>query len=174
MMPYPLIDAMSSGGDNNLEVAVEKYEPHVQCSGTVSPSLLPSCQNIVDTMTASTDFTTWGPEDDPLAVVKLPIAYYSRESSAFFPQSHQKGDISNDQAERMTHSVDGRCKLSIRTDGSTDTFSRFQFWSAAVALTGICVRGGQAGRTEDLGEFHSSIGEVYGKGRANMGDDRYE
>lgn len=112
------------GGDDNLNIVVLKYEPQVQCSGTVSPSLLSSCQNIVDIMPASKDFTTWGPQDDPLAVIKLPLTYYS---------------------------VDQRCKLSIRTDGSTDTFSRYQFWTAAVALTGICVRGGHVGMRGDLG-----------------------
>ncbi|CAF9927191.1 hypothetical protein IMSHALPRED_007149 [Imshaugia aleurites] len=112
------------GGDNNLNIIVEKYEPQVQCSGAVSPSLLSSCQNIVDTMPASRDFTTWGPPDDPLAVVKLPLTYYS---------------------------LDRRCKLSIRTDGLTDTYSRYQFWTTAVALTGICVRSGRVGVRDHLG-----------------------
>lgn len=31
-------------------------------------------------MPVSTYFTTWGPANDPLAVVKLPLTYYSRES----------------------------------------------------------------------------------------------
>ena len=80
-MPDPMIDRQrSSGGDNNLSIIVAKYEPQVQCSGAVPASLLASCQNIVDTMPASRDFTTWGPESDPLAVVKLPLTYYSRES----------------------------------------------------------------------------------------------
>lgn len=112
------------GGDHNLGVVVWKYEPQVQCSGTVSPSLLSSCQSLVNIMPASRDFTTWGPEGDPLAVVKLPITYYS---------------------------VDQRCKLSISTDGRTDTFSRYQFWGVAVALTGICVRGRQVGMQGNLG-----------------------
>lgn len=68
------------GGDNNLSVIVKRYEGPTECSGTVPPSLLSSCQNIVDTMPVSTYFTTWGPAHDPLAVMKLPLAYYSRES----------------------------------------------------------------------------------------------
>lgn len=35
-------------------------------------------------MPASRDFTTWGPPDDPLAVVKLPLTYYSCESTSLF------------------------------------------------------------------------------------------
>lgn len=82
---YPVINADSPGGDKNLMVAVMNYEPRVQCSGTVAPSLLSSCQNIVDTMPVSRSFTTWGPEDDPLAVVKLPLTYFSRKSTGFSP-----------------------------------------------------------------------------------------
>ena len=83
-MLYPVDNKVSSGGDNNLAVAILKYEPQVQCSGTVAPSLLSSCQNIVDIMPASTDFTTWGPQDDPLAAVKLPLTFYSREFIRLF------------------------------------------------------------------------------------------
>lgn len=42
--------------------------------------------------------------------------------------------------------------MRISTDGSTDTFSRLQFWTVAVALTGICVRGGQVGMRGNLGK----------------------
>ncbi len=49
-------------------------------------------------------------------------------------------------------SDDRRCKLTISTDGRTDTAARYQFWTAAVALTGLCVKGGQAGMRTNLGE----------------------
>ena len=58
----------------------------------------------------------------------------------------------NDQPDRITNLVDRRCKLSIRTDGATDTSARFQFWTVAVALTGVCVRGGQMGTRDHLGK----------------------
>lgn len=48
--------------------------------------------------------------------------------------------------------VDRQCKLSILTDGSTDIYSRYQFWTGAVALTGVCVRGGQMGVRHGLGK----------------------
>ena len=57
--------------------------------------------------------------------------------------------------------MDGKCKSSIYTDGATDTFSRYQFWSVAVALTGVCVRNGQAGEQVHLGRFPRQ--EVHGK-----------
>ncbi len=101
-------------------------------------------------MPASRDFTTWGPQDDPLAIIKLPVTYYSRESTYFPP--FPKNDASNDKANRMMPSDDRRCKLTILTDGPTDTFSRYQFWTAAVALTELCVKGGQAGLRTNLGE----------------------
>ena len=72
----------------------------MQCSGTVEPSLLSSCQNIVDTMSASRDFTTWGPHDDPLAVVKLPLIFHSREFIRFFLP---KISALDDQADRIMH-----------------------------------------------------------------------
>lgn len=152
-MLYPVTEITFSGGDNDLSVAVLKYEPkQVQCSGTVSPSLLSSCQNIVNTMPASMDFTTWGPENDPLAVMKLPLTYHSCEFvyQVLFP----KNDASETQVERMMHLVDQRCKLSIRTAGPTDTFSRYQFWTVAVALTGVCVRNEQVGMRDGLGKSY--------------------
>lgn len=42
--------------------------------------------------------------------------------------------------------------MTISTDGSTDTFSRYQIWGVAVALTGVCVRDGKAGMRDGLGE----------------------
>lgn len=101
-------------------------------------------------MSANRSFTTWGPEDDPLAVVKLPVSYYSRELTRKSPPP--KSNVLDDQVDRMMFLVDRRCKLSIRTDGRTDTFSRYQFWTVAVALTGVCVRSGQGGTRGDLGK----------------------
>ena len=78
-------NANNPGGDNNLVVSVQIYEPQVQCSGAVSPSLLSSCQNIIDTMPADKSFTTWGPQNDPLAHMELPLTLYSRKSTRGFP-----------------------------------------------------------------------------------------
>ena len=144
----PIVDEVS-GGDHNLNIVVEKYQPQVRCSGAVSPMLLSSCQNIVDTMSTSRDFTTWGPENDPLAVMKLPVSYYSR---TFTHICSSQNEVSKDQVDRMTQLVDRRCKMSIRTNGPTDTASRYQFWTVAVALTGICVRSGQSGTRDNLGK----------------------
>ena len=131
----------------------------MKCFRTVDPSLLSSCQNIVDTMSASRDFTTWGPHDDPLAVVKLPLVFYSREFIRFFLPKFQHWMT---RLIEMMHLEDGRCRMNIRTDGRTDTFSMYQFWTVAVALTGICVRGGQAGMRADLGKswFHEAFGKT--------------
>lgn len=65
----------------------------------------------------------------------------------------------NDQPDRITNLVDQKCKLSIRTDGATDTFARFQFWTVAVALTGVCVRSGQIGTRNHLGKSHQVGGK---------------
>lgn len=56
----------SSGGDNNLGVALVPYEPHVQCiDGSIGPpgSTVPplkSCNAIVGLMFATKDVTSFG------------------------------------------------------------------------------------------------------------------
>lgn len=137
------------GADNSLKISVQYYEPRVQCSGTVAPSLLPSCQNIVDTMPADKIMTTWGPEDDPLAHTKLPMTLFSRKSTLLCPFQTMMQWMTK---LIMQHPVDRRCKLTITDDGRPDTFSRYQFWTAAVALVGICVRGEQVGLRKNLGK----------------------
>ena len=112
------------GGDNGLVIIIMKLSLHTQCSGTVAPSLLSSCQNLLDVMPASLDYETWGPPDDPLAGVKLPLSYYSQ---------------------------DRHCKLTINSDGHTDTACRYQFWSWATIVTNSCVRHGQMGLLENIG-----------------------
>lgn len=88
MIFVPIVNANVPGIVHSLKVGVHDYEPRVQCTGAVAPSLLSSCQNIIDTMPADKRFTTWGPQDDPIAHMKLPLTYYSRKSSQLLP-SHE-------------------------------------------------------------------------------------
>ena len=68
------------GSDRNLDILVLKPDGRPQCSGSVSPSLIPSCQNLLDIMPAGQKFEVWGPADDILPPdITLPKTYYSRE-----------------------------------------------------------------------------------------------
>lgn len=61
--------------------------------------------------------------------------------------------------ERWMYTEDRKCVLKIRSDGRSDTESRYNFWTAAVVLTGVCIRDGQMGFGEGLGESPVSFQE---------------
>ena len=74
----------------------------------------------------------------------------------FRPQG-KKAHHKNQKLNEGSYTADRLCKLTISSDGFTDTAARYQFWSAAVALTGVCVRRGQIGRRIQLGECSLSL-----------------
>jgi hypothetical protein len=43
--------------------------------------------------------------------------------------------------------------MTIRSRGLADTATWWDFWTAAVQLTGVCVRGGKGGKSVGIGEF---------------------
>ncbi len=53
---------------------------------------------------------------------------------------------------------DHECKLSIDSDGDTDTYSWYQIWALAVALNGVCVRSGRSGMQSGIGVFCDWLG----------------
>lgn len=63
-------------------------------------------------------------------------------------------------ADRAMHTEDRKCIMKIRSDGQSDTESRYNFWTAAVVLTGVCIRDGQMGFGEGLGRSPISSGNV--------------
>lgn len=63
--------------------------------------------------------------------------------------------------------------MKIGTDGHTDTESRYNLWTAAVVLTGVCIRNGQAGFGEGLGKSPISS-ENCGQGVADTSCGRFE
>ena len=52
---------------------------------------------------------------------------------------------------------DRKCAFTIKPTGSSDTATWWQFWEAAVQLTGICVRSGKGGKSSGIGEFKASL-----------------
>lgn len=63
--------------------------------------------------------------------------------------------------------------MKFRTDGHTDTESRYNFWTAAVVLTGVCIRNGQVGLGEGLGKSPISS-ENCGQAIADTSRGRFE
>ena len=52
---------------------------------------------------------------------------------------------------------DRKCAMTIKPTGFSDTAKWWQFWEAAVQLTGVCVRGGKGGKSSGIGEFKASL-----------------
>ena len=52
---------------------------------------------------------------------------------------------------------DRKCAMTIKTTGSSDKATWWQFWEAAVQLTGVCIRGGKGGNNPGIGEFKASL-----------------
>ena len=52
---------------------------------------------------------------------------------------------------------DRNCAMTIKLTGSSDTAKWWQFWEAAVQLTGVCVRGGKGGKSSGIGESKASL-----------------
>lgn len=69
-------------GDGRLYGTVASYKSEALCYGLIVTSIQDSCQSILDTMPASSKETTFGPQSDPSAMVKLPYILRSRECFA--------------------------------------------------------------------------------------------
>lgn len=54
----------------------------------------------------------------------------------------------------------GQCAFILDTTGPNDTAAWYDLWQAAVALDGMCARGGQAGTARFLGEFTRQSGAL--------------
>ncbi|CAL8580484.1 hypothetical protein XPA_006205 [Xanthoria parietina] len=119
------------GDEGNLNISVAAYTPpYVKCEGA-PPARRPNheaCQRIIDlTMKASTARATFAAQGVPLpgqAVERLPQALVA---------------------------LGGGCTITIDTNVPVDTASWYEIWAAAVAVDGMCVRGGRTGRARFLG-----------------------
>lgn len=72
-----LVSHFPTGGDNQLQVSLQRSEPTAICYSTMSPSLQSSCANIVDNMPYDSYTNLFGPSDDPQVTVKLPLTLTS-------------------------------------------------------------------------------------------------
>lgn len=68
--------SMSVGGDNHLHVVLSKYQPNVQCRGTIGPEWN-SCKDILGDMPAGKAPTVFGPRTDKSVQQGLPMTYDS-------------------------------------------------------------------------------------------------
>lgn len=63
-----------------MTAIVASYSSSVRCGNpAMSPYLQGSCQDIIDTMAAGREQTTFGPPEDPLARYVTPYTLQSRE-----------------------------------------------------------------------------------------------
>ena len=69
------------GGDNNLLVAIAKYEPKLKCNRKATPGLpWSSCRHIWGTMETGLEQLVFGDEEDPDVQVDLPYELKASES----------------------------------------------------------------------------------------------
>ena len=69
------------GGDNNLFVAIAKYQPNLKCNRKVAPGLpWSSCRHIWGTMETGQEILVFGDEGDPDVQVDLPYVLKASES----------------------------------------------------------------------------------------------
>lgn len=69
------------GGDNNLLVAIAKYQPRLKCNRKATPGLpWSSCRHIWGTMETGQGRLLFGDEEDPDVQVDLPYALKASES----------------------------------------------------------------------------------------------
>ena len=77
------------GGDNNLFVAIAKYQPRLKCNRKATPGLpWSSCRHIWGTMQTGQEILVFGDEEDPDVQVDLPYVLKASESlysEASFP-----------------------------------------------------------------------------------------
>lgn len=70
--------ASNIGGDNNLDVVLGIYQPHVQCRGSFGPEWT-SCRDILAGMPSGKTRTVFGPRNEPGVEQGLPISIDSCE-----------------------------------------------------------------------------------------------
>ena len=93
-------------------------------------------------MSTSLENTVFGPSDDPDSTTLLPYTVVSRECYYW---------IMSLNLLIYKNPADGRCALTITTNGPEDETDWFSIWSSAVYIAGICVAQGKQGRQTRLG-----------------------
>ncbi|KAL2037042.1 hypothetical protein N7G274_010169 [Stereocaulon virgatum] len=127
--------ARSPGGDNNLDLVMTEYQPRAQCNGpgTFPQDMQSSCGRILESMPVSRQQTIFGPQGDPAAEETTPSQIRTRNFE---------------------------CVIEITSGGKIDEVSWYQLWQESNAIFALCVRKGQSGYSQGLGErsrFHLSI-----------------
>lgn len=120
--------AHDMGDEGNFIFTVQAYNPpFIRCTNT-PPALRPvtaSCQTILNTMNASTAKTTFG--------------------------AAGVADVDETLPQVLTEPT-GQCTITIDTIAPDDKAEWYDLWQAAVALDGMCARGGRMGKARFLGE----------------------
>lgn len=153
-----------SGGDNNLNVVVSGYEPHVRCdkSSAKGPPW-ESCLLILADMAATWDRKVFGVKSQDARVeVNLPFYYKASELKRPFPlhnssslSMHQKPDFYA-LPPFLSVQVDARCQLEIGIAGKSTSTSWYEIWEAASALAAMCVRAHEkGGKAFGIGDYNS-------------------
>ena len=122
--------AKNIGDDNKLAVVLSEWDPRVRCFGQIShptASFQKNCKDVLNTMDVSEAEQRFG---SPAAAGGVDVV---------LPFSLKVGYLD-------------RCILTVKTSGPTDIFSWKSAWDAATAIHGICVRAGQLGIWDNLGE----------------------
>ena len=108
-------------------------------------------------MKASTEQTRFGAVGVPDVQTELPQSFTDRESPLSSPLLEKNSDFKdvnwgwNQLTEMRFSTATSACTISIDIIAPDDTASWYDLWAAAVALDGMCARGGRTGKSRFLG-----------------------
>ena len=97
------------GGDNNLFVAIAKYQPNLRCNRKTKPGLpWSSCRHIWGTMDTGHETLVFGDEEDPNVQVDLP--HVLKASESLYSEASSTS-IRVHRGELLTRALHSRCEM---------------------------------------------------------------
>ncbi|KAI4288390.1 MAG: hypothetical protein L6R35_002352 [Caloplaca aegaea] len=123
------------------------YKPNVQCRKHDFPPPADRCKRLIDVMLVSTKQQYWGKLGHRYQRPDVLLPKYLRER-----QCARKGICLFWLTNRFATAADHKCIILISTTGSTDLTSWHAMWEAASAIYSMCIRLGQFGTAEGIGQ----------------------
>lgn len=145
------------GPQQELEIFVRRYEPHVDCDdhGSRAPPSEAACEKMLSTTPVSARGRMFHGKQSPRVTneVVLPVVYTGECSSSYFRRCCAKP--TRDADERALDRYDPTsCYIDV--DMFPSIFSTnanwLRIWEAGVAVNALCIRRGFSGTASKLGK----------------------
>ena len=130
-----------------MNIVMTEYAPRAQCNGPgtfpTSITKIASCASILEIMETSKWPTVFGPRDDPATQYITPHVILTREAPRPLLVYEFAYGFTIDNYE---------CGLAIESSDQTDSESWYKLWQETNAIFAHCLRRGQSGYSQSLGE----------------------